>query len=175
MDKARLHFAKIRSFVLNAVLLVAVFIVVAAFQSRNMLATDGQQAPALRGATLDGKIYDLADADGRPALIYFFAPWCKFCAASADNLSRLRRWRDEDDIEIIAVGLDWSTPQEIHEYAERHDLNVTVVIGDTNVARQWRVQAFPSYYVLDRNHRLVRRDIGYSTQFGLWWRAWLIN
>ncbi|MGB5332643.1 MAG: hypothetical protein WBN05_08900 [Woeseiaceae bacterium] len=36
-------------------------------------------------------------------------------------------------------------------------------------------QAFPSYYVLDREHRIVRRDIGYSTQLGLWWRAWVIS
>jgi hypothetical protein len=28
--------------------------------------------------------------------------------------------------------------------------------------------------VLDEEHRIVRRDIGYSTQLGLWLRAWLI-
>ncbi len=175
MDRTRLNLRKLRSFVLNAILLVAVFFAVSAYQSRNMLATDRQQAPPLRGATLAGELYDLEDADGRPALIYFFAPWCKICAASADNLTRLRRWRDEDDIEIVAVSLDWATPEEVRDYAERHDLNITVVLGDPGVARQWQIQAFPSYYVLDRNQRILRRDIGYSTQFGLWWRAWLIK
>ena len=175
MERMRPDIRKVRSLVLNAVLLVAVFLVATAYQSRNMLATDGQQAPALRGTTLAGELYRLEDAAGRPALVYFFAPWCRICAASADNLTRLRRWRDEDDIEIVAVGLDWSTPDEVRDYAERHEFNVTVVLGDADVARQWQIQAFPSYYVLDRNHHVVRRDIGYSTQFGLWWRAWLIN
>ena len=175
MDSVRFDFPRIRSFVLNAVLLLAVFFAVVAYQSRNMLATDGQQAPELRGTTLAGEFYKLEDADGRPALIYFFAPWCRICAASADNLTRLRRWRDEDDIEIVAVALDWGTAEEVRNYAERHELNVTVVLGDTDIARQWQIQAFPSYYVLDRNQRIVRRDIGYSTQFGLWWRAWSIN
>ena len=140
-----------------------------------MLATDGQQAPDLRGTTLAGEEYNLKDASGRPALIYFFAPWCKICAASADNLARLRRWRDADELEIVAVGLDWGTREEVRDYAERHGLDITVVLGNAEVARQWKIQAFPSYYVLDRNQRIVRRDIGYSTQFGLWWRAWLIN
>jgi hypothetical protein len=35
--------------------------------------------------------------------------------------------------------------------------------------------AFPTYYVLDSERRIRRRDLGYSTQFGLWWRTWLVD
>jgi len=164
----------VRSFLLNAGLIAAVFFGVLAFQSRNMLATDGQAAPALRGLTLAGQPYDLDDARSRPALVYFFAPWCGICAASAGNLNRLRRWRDTDDIEILAVALDWETADEVRDYVKRHELNVTVVLGDAGVARRWQIQAFPSYYVLDDQHRVIRRDIGYSSQLGLWIRAWLV-
>jgi peroxiredoxin len=144
------------------------------FQTRNMLATDGQAAPELKGMTLAGELYDLGDAGRRPVLVYFFAPWCRFCAASADNLNRLRRWRDTNEIEIVAVALDWGTAKEVRDYVERHELAVTVVLGNSNVSSLWQIQAFPSYYVLDEEHRIVRRDIGYSTQLGLWLRAWLI-
>ncbi|MDJ0699476.1 MAG: TlpA disulfide reductase family protein [Woeseiaceae bacterium] len=163
-----------RSFLLNAGVIVIVFVAVLSFQSRNMLAADGRAAPELRGTTLNGQPYDLKDAAARPALVYFFAPWCKICAASAGNLNRLRRWRDPEDIEIVAVALDWDTAAEVRKYAERHELNVTVVLGDADLARQWRIYAFPSYYVLDSEHRIARRDIGYSSQLGLWFRAWLI-
>ena len=165
---------KLRSFLLNAAFFGAVFFVLLAFQSRNMLAVDGQPAPELKGIKLDGAAYDLADAGDRPALVYFFAPWCKICAASADNLNRLRRWRDASDIEIVAVALDWNLADEVRDYVERHDLNVTVVLGNRDVRQRWQVQAYPSYYVLDSEHRIERRDIGYSTQLGLWLRAWLI-
>ncbi len=169
MDKS-----KLRAFLLNAGLIAVVFFAVLSFQSRNMLAADGQTAPELRGLTLSGQPYDLQDAAARPALVYFFAPWCRICAASAGNLNRLRRWRDVDDIEIVAVALDWETAAEVREYVERHVLNVTVVLGNAKLARQWQIQAYPSYYVLDSKHRIVRRDIGYSSQLGLWVRAWLI-
>jgi thiol-disulfide isomerase/thioredoxin len=152
-----------------------VFLVLLAFQSRNMLATDGQQAPDLKGITLAGDPYDLADVSDRPALVYFFAPWCKICAASSGNLNRLRRWRDPNDIEIVAVALDWNLAQEVRDYVERHDLNVTVVLGNMDVRQQWQIQAYPSYYVLDSEHRILRRDIGYSTQLGLWLRAWTVS
>ena len=174
MTKLKAKIRACRSVLLNAGLIAVVFFGVLSFQSRSMLATDGQAAPALQGATLMGQPYKLADAGERPALVYFFAPWCKICAASAGNLNRLRRWRDVDAIEIVAVALDWRTEEEVRDYVKRHDLDVTVVLGDANVARQWQVQAFPSYYVLDSEHRVVRRDIGYSSQFGLWLRAWII-
>lgn len=163
-----------RSFLLNAGLIAIVFFVALAFQTRNMLSDDGQAAPELRGVTLSGEPYDLADALERPAMVYFFAPWCRICAASSGNLNRLRRWRDPDDIEIVAVALDYGSAAEVRAYAERHDLNVKVVLGDSIVSRQWQIRGFPSYYVLDEEHRIIRRDIGYSTQLGLWLRAWLI-
>ncbi len=174
MTRLKPNVRKYQSFLMNAGLIVIVFLGVLAFQSRNMLAADGQAAPELRGTTLTGQPYDLEDSRARPALVYFFAPWCRICAASAGNLNRLRRWRDTDEIEIVAVALDWGVADEVRDYVERHDLDVTVVLGDANVARQWQIKAFPSYYVLNSEHRLVRRDIGYSSQLGLWFRAWMI-
>ncbi len=174
MTRPKPNVRKYQSFLMNAGLIVIVFFGVLAFQSRNMLAADGRAAPELRGTTLTGQPYDLGDARARPALVYFFAPWCRICAASAGNLNRLRRWRDTDEIEIVAVALDWGVADEVRDYVERHDLDVTVVLGDANVARQWQIKAFPSYYVLNSEHRLVRRDIGYSSQLGLWFRAWMI-
>jgi peroxiredoxin len=165
---------KIRSFLLNTAMFLGVFLAATAFMSRNMLPADGQAAPELRGTTLAGDAYDLAAARTRPALVYFFAPWCRICGASADNLARLNRWRG-DKIEIVAVALDWATEQEVRDYAARHELGITVVLGDAGVGQRWQVQAYPSYYVLDREHRVLRRDVGYSSQFGLWWRAWTLD
>ena len=165
------HRARIRSALLNAVFILVVFLVVTAYQSRNMLPADQDAAPELRGMTLAGATYALGEALGRPALVYFFAPWCKICGASADNLDRLRRWRDAGELEIVAVALDWSSVEEVRAYAERHELGMPVLLADVSVRRQWQIHAYPSYYVLDGLHRITRRDIGYSTQFGLWWRA----
>ncbi|MDJ0710711.1 MAG: TlpA disulfide reductase family protein [Woeseiaceae bacterium] len=136
-----------------------------------MLPADRAPAPELRGVTVAGPTYDLGAALGRPALVYFFAPWCKICGASADNLDRLRRWRDTSDLEIVAVALDWSSVEEVRAYSERHGFSMPVLLADARVRREWQIHAYPSYYVLDGQHRIARRDIGYSTQFGLWWRA----
>jgi peroxiredoxin len=161
-----------RSILLNIGLFLLVFWAVSAFQSRNMLASGGDVAPELRGTTLAGDAFDLASTRMRPTLVYFFAPWCKVCGASADNLVRLRRWTDAADLEMVAVALDWGNVEDVRAYAERHELDMPVLLGDLNIARQWQVYGFPSYYVIDSDRRIVRSDIGYSTQLGLLWRTW---
>lgn len=160
---------------LNAVFLIAAFAAISMFQTRNMLATSGGIAPPLNGPLLRGGRYDVASAPERPVLVYFFAPWCTFCAVSSDNLTRLRRLRDDDSLEILAVALDWQDVDEVRDYVERHEIELPVLLGDSHIARDWRVYAFPTYYVLDSDKRIHRRDLGYSTQFGLWWRTWFVN
>jgi len=153
----------------------AVFMGVSAYQSRNLLDTDKQAAPALVATTLQSSVYNLSANKGQPVLIYFFAPWCPYCAASADNIVRLRRLRDEEKLNILIVALDWDDQKQIEAYAKKHQLNVPVLLADSTVAHDWKVFGFPTYYVLDSEHRVVRRDFGYSTQFGLWWRTWLVE
>jgi peroxiredoxin len=174
-SKPESRWRKYSSLWVNALFIVVAFIGITAFQARNMLVTERQAAPSLRLNTLAGETFDLVDAGARPALVYFFAPWCHYCAASADNLVRLRRLRDEDALDILVVALDWQDVNEVEAYAKRHKLNVPVLLGDATVARDWQVFGFPTYYVLDSDHGVAGRDIGYSTQLGLWWRSWVVD
>lgn len=155
--------------------LVAAFVAVSAFQARGMLATDRRPAPELRAPTLAGEVQDLGASAGRPVLVYFFAPWCRVCGASADNLARLRRLVDERALAVVTVALDWQSETEVREYVRRHGLEGPVLLASRQVASDWQVYAFPTYYVLDSQHRVVRRDLGYSTQLGLLWRVLTVD
>jgi len=166
---------KYSSLLLNAALLLLAFLGVSAFQARGMLSADRQFAPQLQAETLQNGFFDLQEVGDRATLVYFFAPWCTYCALSSDNLVRLRRLRDESELQIIAVALDWKNVAEVQDYVQQHELNIPVLLGDANIMREWRVYGFPTYYVLDSRQRIAKRDIGYSTQLGLWWRSWNIN
>lgn len=159
----------------EAMLFIVAFMAISAYQARNLLPTNQEPAPSLRAVTLQGEEFDLANLKGTPILIYFFAPWCPYCSASADNIVRLRGWRSEDALAIVIVALDWQERGQILEYANKHKLNVPVVMGGPEVATDWKVHGFPTYYVLDSELEVVRRDFGYSTQLGLLWRSWLLE
>lgn len=141
------------------------------YRTNDMLDAGGQPAPPLTLESLAGHRDGLKFVRERPALVYFFAPWCRICAASSHNIRNLRRLRDDDDLAIFLVALDWQSAEEVRQYVERHDLQVPVLLGSRQTGTDWGVSVFPTYYMLDRDHRVVHRDYGYSTLAGLWGRS----
>jgi len=141
------------------------------YHTRNMLDADAEPAPPLTLITLDGVPGGLQGGDSRPALVYFFAPWCHVCAASAHNIRNLQKIRGSDDLAIMLVALDWQNVGEIHEFVEKHDLDVEILLGNRGTAKDWHISVFPTYYILDGKKRVVHRDYGYSTLAGLWLRT----
>ena len=170
-DKAKTRIRAYGAYVAEALAFVVILAGVYAYQTRNLLPSGGQPAPVLRGLTLDGERVDLR-SDGAPAtLIYFFAPWCRVCAASSHNLRQLRRIRGDQQLRILLVALDWQTAAEVQDYVERHDIALPVLLGDRKIANDWNIYAYPTYYMLNGSQQIVRRDLGYSTLAGLWWRS----
>ena len=151
-----------------------VFIVVAgvhAWRSRDLLpAGERVPAPAFALTDLQGRTWRSADLAGQPAVIYFFAPWCRVCAASAPQLRWFHRWRG-DDVQVLLVGLDWSAPTELHAYATKHELTMPVLAGTPRTGADFRIRGYPTYYVIDSQGRIARRDMGLTTIAGLWLRT----
>ncbi|WP_169792512.1 TlpA family protein disulfide reductase [Actinoplanes rectilineatus] len=60
-------------------------------------------ALAFTGSTLDGGSYDASALAGRPALLWFWAPWCSTCAVEAQSVTDLH---DEygDRLGVLGIG-----------------------------------------------------------------------
>jgi thiol-disulfide isomerase/thioredoxin len=159
----------------EALVFIAILAGVLAYQSRNLLPVDARPAPALSATTLTRGLFDLQAETAPTTLVYFFAPWCKICAASSSNINYLRRMRGEEELRVLMVALDWQSTDEVQDYVDRHNISVPVLLGDRKIASNWNIYAFPTYYVLDSKQRVVRRDLGYSTLAGLWWRSLVKN
>jgi hypothetical protein len=158
---------------IEALVFIAILAGVLTYQSRNLLPANAHEAPALIAATLGGALFDLHEDVSPATLVYFFAPWCKICAASSSNINMLRRMRGEPELRVVMVALDWQSSDEVQGYVDRHDISVPVVLGDRKIAIDWNIYAFPTYYVLNSKQQVVSRDLGYSTLAGLWWRSLL--
>lgn len=162
---------RFKRYALEALLVVMVVVGVQAWRARDLLPADQRTlAPDFTLADLQGGTWSTAELRGKPAVIYFFAPWCGVCAASSPQLRWFHRWRG-DDVQVLLVGLDWSAPQELHDYAQRHELTMPVLIGDQATGAAYRIQGYPTYYVIDAEGRVARRDTGLSTVAGLWLRT----
>ena len=142
-----------------------------AWRTRDLLPTgDRVPAPAFELTDLQGRPWSLDTLEGKPAVLYFFAPWCSVCAASSPQLRWFDRWQG-DDVQVVLVGLDWSSPAELAEYAARHELQLPVLAAGPQTAADYRIRGYPTYYVLDAEGRVAGRDFGYTTAPGLWLRT----
>lgn len=163
--------ARWKRFVVEALVVVLIVVGIQAWRARDLLpAGERIAAPAFELVDLDGRIWRSADLAGKPAVIYFFAPWCAVCAASSPQLRWFHRWRG-DEVQVLLVGLDYQSPAEVHAYARRHALTMPVLIGTPATGADYRIGGYPTYYVLDAQGRIARRDVGLSTVAGLWIRT----
>lgn len=142
-----------------------------AWRMRDLLPADERTPlPAFELVDLDGRTWRAGDLTGKPAVVYFFAPWCGVCAASSPQLRWFHRWRG-DAVRVVLVGLDYGSTAELHDYARRHDLAMQVLAGTAATGADFRVQGYPTYYVIDSQGRIARRDVGFTTVAGLWIRT----
>jgi len=108
-------------------------------------------------------------AETKTTVIYFFAPWCHVCHASIDNLQSL--YQKNQNLNVIAVALDYVDQTEIDDFTKEHRLTFPVAYGNEQVKSAFKIKAYPSYYVIDEENTVISKSMGYSTELGLYLRS----
>jgi peroxiredoxin len=162
---------RLRRLALELLVFVVIVAGIQAWRARDLLPADERTAaPPFELLDLHGQPWSTAGLAGKPAVVYFFAPWCGVCAASSPQLRWFDRWSGED-MQIVLVGLDWSAHEELSAYAAKHALTMPVLAGDPATGAAYRIRGYPTYYVIDSQGRIARRDVGLTTAVGLWLRT----
>lgn len=109
-------------------------------------------------------------AEHDKTLIYFFAPWCGVCRVSMPGLNTLP---DNHRVRVVAIALDYASHEEVARFIDEVGFKQEVLLGNAALRAQFNVQGYPSYYVADRDGRVIHQDRGLSTPPGLWLRTQL--
>ena len=149
-------------------LLVALFVGVTWWQQKDMLPTSSEiTAPTFSLATMKGQTYNFhPEQQSQKSLIYFFAPWCNICHASIDNMEAIKKSAN-DKVNLIAIALDWRTKEEVEAFLERHQLSIPVLLGTRQTRQDFKINAYPSYYVINKKGLIDYKDMGYTTELGM--------
>jgi len=155
--------------VFDVTLLALVFVSINAWQARGLPASG--PPPALDLAWLDDMRAEQPLETGQVGVVYFFAPWCFYCRHSIGNLDELVSggrvaW-------ARAVALDYDDPGEVRDFIRQTGVRLPVMLGTAKTFRDWRIQGFPTYFVIGADGRIASRSVGYSTAAGLRFRLWL--
>ncbi|MFY1632049.1 redoxin family protein [Solwaraspora sp. WMMB335] len=120
---------------------------------------------AFSGATLDGGTFDGADLAGKPAVLWFWAPWCPTCAGQAPSVADAAADHGDRLTVVGVAGLgdeaamrDFVDDFELHDFPHVND-------ADGAVWQLFEITEQSRYVFLDADGRLVHRGWLDSLQF----------
>lgn len=118
-------------------------------------------------ATVSGGVDSLKRYEGKVVLLEFWATWCTWCRKGQPELKTLREDMAGKPFEIISVSVD-DTPELVTRYM--HDEYALPwpqwYVGPHGpLLREWGVQGYPTYLLLDARGVVQARTTG-SFEFG---------
>lgn len=121
-------------------------------------------APGYRLLASRGGTRASEDVRGKVALVNFWATWCPPCVHEIPSMNRLAEKFASDDFEIVSINFK-EEPGHILQFMDRVKVDFPVLIDpDGKTADAWRVFAFPSSFLIDREGR-----IRYSVNSAIEW------
>ena len=128
----------------------------------------GDLAPDFSGITIGGQTVQLADLDGNPihladfkggpVWINFWATWCPPCQAETPILREMQEKYGDDGLNIVAISVQETTPDDVRAYVERYGLEYTVGFDATSaVFNTYHAYGLPTQLFLDKDG--VIRDV----------------
>jgi thiol-disulfide isomerase/thioredoxin len=152
-----------------------VLIILAVFLGIRVYLTQGSiksgLAPDFGGKLLDSSAFQLKDLRGEPALIHFWATWCKICALNDGAIDSLAK-----DLPVITVVMESGSQKGIREEMEKRGLTFPVFVdGLGKLANLYHVKGVPTNYIIDAKGNIRYVEVGYTTGWGLRFRLWMAS
>lgn len=133
----------------------------AKLQATEELPQPGFKAPPITLKGLDGELYSLNDAKGKPYIINFWASWCGPCEMEAPDLVHLYD-KYEGEFEIFAVNATVGDPvEEVKEFVDRFGFKFPVLLDmDGTVGIDYKVASLPTTFFVDKDGIIVDQARG---------------
>ncbi|MGH2356663.1 MAG: TlpA family protein disulfide reductase, partial [Candidatus Limnocylindria bacterium] len=120
----------------------------------------GRPAPELSAEGLDGRMWSLADGDGRVVWVNFWATWCPPCRTEMPAMQALaERYSDQ----LLILGVDWGEERgAVEDFVARYEISYPILLDPTleNYYR-WSPQfGLPRHYFVGPDGTVLREILG---------------
>ncbi len=122
----------------------------------------GMKAPEIVGTGADGNEIRLSQLSGKVVAIVFWATWCKPCMEMLPHERELMEKHAGKPFTILGINVD-ETLDDMTKAMKKEKITWPTIFDGTpdvsKIARKWRVQSFPTIYVLDHEGVIRHKDV----------------
>lgn len=128
----------------------------------------GSKAPGFTLKTPEGAPLSLADLRGKAVLLEFFATWCPHCNAEAPHLRSLYASLPKSRYAFLSVNADGENAASVFAFHRYYGLRYPALLDPSAVpgsyshqgaagavTTRYRLQVYPTFYVIDPTGRIV--------------------
>jgi len=105
--------------------------------------------PAPSGASIEFP----ADAEGRPAVLFFWPTWCPYCKALMPHLQAIREDYASKGVQVFAVSV-WDDGDPV-AFVEENGYDFVLALRGDDVAYSYGVTGTPGLFVVDDEDRIA--------------------
>ncbi len=151
---------------IEILLIIALVFGIRAWQQKD-LATG--PAPTFQSVLLDGKTVNLADYNGKPFLLHFWADWCPFCKVEEGSISSIN-----EDWPVLTVAYQSGDKQAVIKHMKDRKIEnwPTIVDQDSRLAELFGVKGVPTSYIIDGKGNIRFTEVGLTSGWGIRARLW---
>jgi thiol-disulfide isomerase/thioredoxin len=117
--------------------------------------------PEFGFASCDGEAQSVADYQGQPLLINFWATWCPPCVRELPGLAELHE-EQGDAVALIGISVD-DDPDYVRGFLERNPLPYTLAWDSDGIATDLGIRSIPVTLAVDAAGRLAGIHRGYAS------------
>ena len=122
----------------------------------------GQTPPAFVLPDLSGNDVSLADFEGKVVILDLWATWCGPCRKEIPFLVSLYEEYKDEGLVVVGVGLDQGGASVIAPFVEANGVSYTILVGNQEIGRDYRVRSIPMTLTIDRDGRVAAKDVGFA-------------
>jgi len=146
-------------FILISAILIGLLVYQIMSRSKENAAADG--IVNFKLVSVDGKEYSLLDFKGKKVLLNFFATWCPPCRAEIPDFERFHR--ENKDVVLIGINIQ-EDKATVEEFLSSMGVTYPVLLDrDGKVSTQFGIEGIPTTFLIDKNGKIVAKNVGMMT------------
>jgi thiol-disulfide isomerase/thioredoxin len=114
-------------------------------------------APEFQLQAFDGHTHSKSSLKGRPTLLVFWAPWCRYCQIELPILAKFYQGNKPDQLQVLTIAFS-DTLAHVEDYVTSNpDTFVfpTAYDRDNAVAKAFGINATPTFVVMDAQGEMI--------------------